>query len=189
MWRKLRILVLLLILLVVALNQYFDRVYSTDWNTPLRVTVYPIDGDGSAVTEQFIKTLAPDRFQALEGFFEREASFRGVTMDRPIQFKSAPQLRELPPALARDANVFSIMWWSLRMRYWAWQSPDVPGVAPDIKLFVVYHDPALSPTPGPLGGHAERFVRRGKRVCGPIDDRLERRDHRARAVTYLGRNG
>lgn len=145
MWRKLRILSLLLILLIVALNQYFDRVYSTDWNTPLRVTVYPIDGDGSPVTQQFIKALSPDRFQALEEFFEREASFRDVTMERPIQFKSAPQLHDHPPALARDANVFSIIWWSLRMRYWAWQVPDA-GVAPDIKLFVVYHDPRISPT-------------------------------------------
>ena len=146
MWRNLRILVLLLILLVVALNTYFDRVYSTDWNTPLRVTIYPINGDGSAVAEQFIGKLGPDRFQALEEFFEDEASFRKLPLQRPIQFKSAPQLRAVPPTLGRDANVLSVVWWSLRMRYWAWQSPDVPGVAPDIKLFVVYHDPALTPT-------------------------------------------
>nr|WP_298720122.1 hypothetical protein [uncultured Steroidobacter sp.] len=146
MWRNIRILILLLILLFVALNTYFDRVYSTDWNTPLRVTVYPINGDGSAVTEQFIGTLQPDRFQALEAFFEEEATFRGVNMERPIQFKSAPQLRDRPPTLNRDANMLGIVWWSLRMRYWAWQSPDVPGVAPDIKLFVIYHDPALTPT-------------------------------------------
>lgn len=146
MWRNIRILVLLLILLVVALNTYFDRVYSTDWNTPLRVAVYPINGDSSAVTEQFIGKLRPDRFQALEAFFEEEASFRELPLQRPIHFQSAPQLRELPPALNRDANVLSVIWWSLRMRYWAWRSPDVPGVAPDIKLFIVYHDPALTPT-------------------------------------------
>lgn len=146
MWRNLRILVLLLILLFVALNTYFDRVYSTDWNTPLRVTVYPINGDGSAVTEQFIRTLQQNRFQALEEFFQEEAAFRGLSLERPIQFQSAPQLRDQPPTLNRDANMFSIIGWSLRMRYWAWQSPDVPGVAPDIKLFVVYHDPALTPT-------------------------------------------
>ncbi|HWK48449.1 MAG TPA: hypothetical protein VNR40_01120 [Steroidobacter sp.] len=146
MWRNLRILVLLLILLFVALNTYFDRVYSTDWNTPLRITVYPINGDGSAVTEQFIRTLQQNRFQALEEFFQEEAAFRGLSLERPIQFQSAPQLRDQPPTLNRDANMFSIIGWSLRMRYWAWQSPDVPGVAPDIKLFVVYHDPALTPT-------------------------------------------
>ncbi|WP_129642242.1 hypothetical protein [Peristeroidobacter agariperforans] len=146
MWRNLRILVLLLILLVVALNTYFDRVYSTDWNIPLRVTIYPIDGDGSPATGQFIGSLKPDRFQALEDFFEEEASFWELPLQRPIRFKAAPQLHDVPPALDRDANVFSIMWWSLRMRYWAWQAPDGPGVAPDIKLFVVYHDPALTPT-------------------------------------------
>lgn len=146
MWRKLRILVLLLILLIVALNTYFDRVYSTDWNIPLRVTVYPINGDGSPVTEQFMSKLRPDRFQGLEAFFEEEASVRDLPLQRPIEFKSAPPLRDVPPALNRDANVLSVIWWSLRMRYWAWRSPDVPGVAPDIKLFVVYHDPALTPT-------------------------------------------
>ncbi|GFE81376.1 hypothetical protein GCM10011487_33760 [Steroidobacter agaridevorans] len=146
MWRNFRILVLLLILLVVALNTYFDRVYSTDWNSPLYVTLYPIDGDGSPVTQQFIGDLKPDRFQALENFFQEEASFWELPLQRPIQFKSAPQLHEVPPALDRDANVFSILWWSLRMRYWVWRSPDPPGFAPDIKLFVVYHDPALTPT-------------------------------------------
>ncbi|MFC4311086.1 hypothetical protein ACFPN2_18455 [Steroidobacter flavus] len=146
MWRNIRILILLLILLAIALNQYFDRVYSTDWNTPLRVTIYPIDGDGSPVTAQFISKLQHDRFQPLEAFFEREASFRGLPLEHPIQFKSAPQLRDIPPALDRNANVFGIIWWSLRMRYWAWRTPDGLGVAPDIKLFVVYHDPALTPT-------------------------------------------
>lgn len=146
MWRNIRIFILLLILLAVALNTYFDRVYSTDWNTPLRVTIYPIDGDGSPVTGQFISNLPPDRFEALEAFFQQEATFREVTMERPVQFKSAPQRHDLPPTLDRDANVVSIAWWSLRTRYWAWQSPEVPGVAPDIKLFVVYHDPALTPT-------------------------------------------
>lgn len=146
MWRNLRILILLLILLAVALNQYFDHVYSTDWKTPLRVTVYPINGDGSAVTRQFIGKLQADRFQQIEAFFRREASFRGLTLEQPIKFQSAPELHDLPPSFDPDANVLSLMGWSLRMRYWAWRTPDVPGVAPDIKLFVVYHDPALTPT-------------------------------------------
>ena len=146
MWRKLRILILLLVLLFVALNTYFDRVYSTDWNIPLRVTVYPINGDGSATVDEFIGQFKEDRFTRLEAFFQEEASHWGLAMEQPVRFKSAPPLNERPPALDRDANVLSILWWSLRMRYWAWQSPELPGAAPDIKLFVVYHDPALTPT-------------------------------------------
>lgn len=146
MWRKFRILILLLVLLFVALNTYFDRVYSTDWNIPLRVTVYPINGDGSASVDEFIGQLQPERFASLEAFFAEEASHWGVALEQPVQFKSAPRLDELPPALDRDANMLSILGWSLRMRYWAWQSPELPGAAPDIKLFVVYHDPAITPT-------------------------------------------
>ena len=32
------------------------------------------------------------------------------------------------------------------MRYWAWRVDDPPGAAPDIKLFVLYHDPSISPS-------------------------------------------
>lgn len=146
MWRNLRILVLLLILLFVALNTYFDRVYATDWNIPLRVTVYPINGDGSEQAERFISQLSSDRFKHLEEFLAAEANHWGIKLEQPVSFRSAPQLRELPPALDRDANVLSAIWWSLRMRYWAWQSPELPGAAPDIRLFLVYHDPELTPT-------------------------------------------
>lgn len=146
MWRRIRILVLLLILLIVALNTYFDRVYSTDWNIPLRVTIYPINGDGSSQSQQYIAALKPDRFSTMENFFESEAHHYGLAMERPIRFTSAPQLRDVPPTLDRGANILSIVWWSLRMRYWAWRTPDPPGPAPDVKLFVVYHDPAISPT-------------------------------------------
>ena len=145
MWRNLRVLILLVILLFVALNTYFDRVYSTDWNIPLRVTVYPVNGDGSEAVERFIGQLTAERFEPLEKFFTAEASHWGLSMEQPISFRSAPPLRALPPALDRDANVLGVMWWSLRMRYWAWQSPELPGAAPDIKLFLVYHDPATTP--------------------------------------------
>jgi hypothetical protein len=146
MWRRLRILVLLLILGFVALNTYFDRVYSTDWNIPLRVRIYPINGDSSPRVDQYIASLKSDRYQALEKFFEREARHYGLAMERPVRFTPAPPLRDRPPMLERGANVLSIMYWSLRMRYWAWRTPDLPGPDPDVKLFVVYHDPEKSPT-------------------------------------------
>jgi hypothetical protein len=146
MWRRLRILFLLLILLIVGLNTYFDRVYSTDWNIPLRVTIYPINGDGSAQVDQYIAGLKSDRFNALETFFENEARHYGLAMARPIRFTAAPPLRDRPPKLDRHSNVLSIMGWSLRMRFWAWRTPELPGPAPDVKLFVVYHDPSLTPT-------------------------------------------
>jgi hypothetical protein len=152
MWRRLRIAVLLVILLFVALNTYFDRVYSTDWNIPLRIAAFPINADGSEVTARYIGQQPADAFQQIETFFEQEAKHYGLQMERPIRLTLAPPLSETPPELEPGSGALSAALWSLRMRYWAWRVDAPPGPAPDIKLFVLYHDPAISPSlPHSLG--------------------------------------
>jgi hypothetical protein len=152
MWKRLRIAVLLLILLFVALNTYFDRVYSTDWNIPLRIAAFPINADGSTVTASFIGQQSADSLQRIETFFEQEAQHYGLQMQRPIRLTLAPPLSEAPPELDPGGGAFSAILWSLRIRYWAWRVDAPPGPAPDIKLFVLYHDPAISPAlPHSLG--------------------------------------
>jgi hypothetical protein len=145
MWRRLRIAILLVILLFVALNTYFDRVYSTDWNIPLRIAAFPINADGSEVTARYIAQLPAGAFQQIETFFEQEAKQYGLQMERPVRLTLAPPLSEAPPALGPRSSGLSVLLWSLRMRYWAWRVDAPPGPAPDIKLFVLYHDPAVSP--------------------------------------------
>jgi hypothetical protein len=145
MWRRLRIIILLVILLFVALNTYFDRVYSTDWDIPLRIAVYPIDADGRLATQQYIRQLPGDALQGIEMFFEEEAKEYGLQMERPIRMTLLPTLAKQPPPLDLRAGRLATLLWSLRMRYWAWRVAAPPGAAPDIKLFVLYHDPAISP--------------------------------------------
>lgn len=145
MFKKLRIAILLLVLLFVALNTYFDRVYSTDWDIPLRVAVFPVNADGSDVTERYIQALKEDDFIALEAFFTEAAEQYSVALETPVRFALAAPVRELPPRLDEGTNALGVMLWSLRMRYWAWRVPKNPaGVTPDIKLFLLYHDPQLS---------------------------------------------
>jgi hypothetical protein len=145
MWRRLRIVILLLVLIFVALNTYFDRVYSTDWNIPLRIAAYPINADGGLVTERYIRQLPSDALQGIEMFFEEEAKEHGLQMERPIRMTLLPALAKRPPPLDPRAGAFAALAWSLQMRYWAWRVDAPPGTAPDIKLFVLYHDPAISP--------------------------------------------
>lgn len=146
MFRKVRIAILLLILLFVALNTYFDRVYSTDWDIPLRVAVFPINADGTDEAERYVQSLKNDDFLALESFFTEEAEHYDIAVNPPIRFTLAAPIRELPPMLQEGTGMLGVMFWSLRMRYWAWSVPQNPaGAAPDIKLFLLYHDPALTP--------------------------------------------
>jgi len=97
MWKRLRIAVLLLILLFVALNTYFDRVYSTDWNIPLRIAAFPINADGSAVTANYISQQPADAFQHIETFFDVEGKQYGLQMERPIRLTLAPPLSAARP--------------------------------------------------------------------------------------------
>ncbi len=145
MFKRIRILVLLLILGFVALNTYFDRVYSTDWNNSLRVTLFPINGDGSATSERYITSLNGTQFVTLESFFAQQGMRYGLRLDEPVRFTLGPQIRELPPMLTPGTGVLGTMWWSLRTRYWAWRVADAEGPAPDVELFVLYYDPQTSP--------------------------------------------
>jgi hypothetical protein len=146
MAKRLRILVLLLILAFVALDAYFDRLYSTDWDIPLRVTVFPINGDGSATSEQYIDELESNAFAPIETFFAEEAQRFGLPLEEPVQFTLGAPTRELPPMLSPQAGIFGVMWWSLRARYWAWRVPEHVGPKPDVRLFVLYFDPQTSPS-------------------------------------------
>lgn len=147
MFKRLRILVLLLILGFVALNAYFDRVYSTDWDIPLRVMVFPINGDGSAASERHIESLAGTSFAPLETFFTEQAQQYGLTLEGPVRFARGAQIRELPPLLEPGTGMLGSMLWSLRTRYWAWRVPEHgDGPKPDVQLFVLYYDPATSPS-------------------------------------------
>jgi hypothetical protein len=143
MFRRIRIGLLLLILVVVGLNTWTDRLYTTQWNAPMTVALYPINADGSTATEQYIAHLSQKDFEPLEEFFQAEIVAAGIQLDRPLQFTLAPSLDSMPPTVARNASVLSIMLWSLQLRWWAWRvPPKAPGPTPRIRLFLPYYDPA-----------------------------------------------
>ncbi len=64
-FRNLRIFILLLILLVVALNSWLSRIRTTDWEEPLWVVVYPLNGDDRPDTQRYIESLTLDTFSAI----------------------------------------------------------------------------------------------------------------------------
>jgi hypothetical protein len=143
MFRRIRIAILLLILVVVALNTLTDGLYTTQWNAPMTVALFPINADGSPITEQYIRKLTEQDFASLETFFQTESAEFGIKLNRPLRFTLAPPLSSRPPAVSDKPNVLQIMTWSLRLRWWAWRvPPKPPGPTPRIRIFLEYHDPA-----------------------------------------------
>ena len=147
MFRQIRTLVLLLILFVVAMDAWLTRAYSTDWNESLHVGVYPINADGSELVERYIARLEEDDFDAIETFLKRETTRYGQGISEPVRVVLGPRIDEQPPALEAEPNVLDIMLWSLRMRRWAGSVADGrERYAPDVRIFVRYHDPETSLT-------------------------------------------
>ena len=142
--RSIRQLVLVTVALAIAGGSYLTRARTTSWEEPLWVTIYPIAGDDRDVTNTYIEKLTPKHFASIERFMESETERYGVDIARPIRIDVGERVTSLPPEPPFGGNPLQVIWWSLNMRLWA---SDVTsrqaGATPDIRMFVIYHDPGI----------------------------------------------
>src|SRR5690349_7923504 len=141
-WRNVRIAILLLILAVAAWSTLYDRLSTTDWDETLTIGIFPIDESGNAVARDYIARLSEDRIADVEEFLNQEAHEYGIGIARPVRVELYPPVVERPPERAADSNVFQNMWWSLKLRMYARRASRASGKPPpQIRIFVIYHDP------------------------------------------------
>lgn len=144
MWKSIRVGILLIVLAVVASNAWLARHRSATWRDSLYVGVFPVVADAGATTRDYVASLQPEAFLPLEAFFAREARRYGLALDRPFRVELYPAVATPPPAAPAEAGPLAIIWWSLQMRWYAMRFGSAPGrPAPHIRVFVLYHDPAL----------------------------------------------
>lgn len=142
MIKAVRISILLLILFFVSVSTWLTQARSTDWNNSLWVKVYPINADGSAEAARYIEGLDIEDFAGIESFLEREAARYRPGLRRPVRIELGELVAEQPPTLPDSPNVLSVMWWSLKMRWWSGTVTNGQDeIAPDVRIFVRYHRP------------------------------------------------
>jgi hypothetical protein len=149
----LRQLILLTFLLIVSVGSYMTRTNSTSWEEPLWVTIYPIAADGQQVTENYIQRLTKKHFGMIERFMMTETKRYSINIEQPVRVELGQRVSEIPPAPPQSRNPLRVAFWSLQLRWWARREDQKqPGPQPDIRLYVVYHDPAIQPAvPHSLG--------------------------------------
>ena len=138
--KKVRVLILLYVLLMISGTAWLTKARTTDWDRALTVAIYPINGDNSKVTQDYIETLNFEIFKEIEDFFDREAKNYQLVLKKPIDIDLAPEIMDKPPAPPFGQSVLSVMYWSLKLRYWSW-SRDNYKYPKDIMIFVLYFDP------------------------------------------------
>ena len=142
MFKALRVTLLLFILFMVAVGTWLAERRSTDWNNSLWVKIYPINGDGSEASADYIDALSVDTFAGIEDFLAREVRRYGHTLQRPVRVELGEPVREQPPEIANPGSMLDVMLWSLRMRWWMFGvSGDQDRIDPDVRIFVRYHSP------------------------------------------------
>tara|TARA_R110002111_G_scaffold47424_2_gene84774 strand:- start:780 stop:1565 length:786 start_codon:yes stop_codon:yes gene_type:complete len=140
-FKNLRILILLILLAFTAIYTQDQRLNTRYWYQPTTVAIFPINGDGSEVTANYIKHLTPAHFQDIDAFFTKNAKQYKLITPTPIMTTLGPSIASQPPSPPKDRNaMLSVMLWSLKLRYWAYMNtPDDISNNQRIRLYVLFH--------------------------------------------------
>lgn len=144
MWKKIRVSILLLILAYVALDQWREHAL-LDWQRPLQVMLYPINADQSPRVAQYLPQLQDADFKVIEDYFRQHGRAYGLSIDRPFLIHLGAHVHVVPPAPPTTGSLIDVIRWSLAFRWYAWQHTPKGEFRPDVRLFLLYHDPKLTP--------------------------------------------
>ncbi len=143
MFKTIRIILLLCVLAIVAWGTWRTQVNSVKWKYTLPVNIYPINADGRAATQTYIQSLTVDDFKPLEVFMQSEAKRYGRESLASVEVRLGRPIVSLPPLVPVRGGPLQVALWSLQMRWWAWRHGDTAGPAPQVKMYLLYFDPAL----------------------------------------------
>ncbi|NAR16990.1 hypothetical protein GPS63_01470 [Acinetobacter haemolyticus] len=141
MWKNIRVVCLLMVLLIVAVNAYRDQ--NQDWNQPIQVLLHPINADGLPTTQQYIQQLQQDDFAEIKDYLEKNSqSYRGQSSYFMLQI--GRQLSQKPPQMPAQPSLLNNILWSLKFRFYAWKQHQSVDGSPTLTLYLNFHDPKQS---------------------------------------------
>jgi len=152
-FKNLRITVLLILLALAAIYAQDQRLNTTSWYKPITVTIFPINGDGQQKTDDYIASLSSLDFYDIDEFFIKNAEKFDLIAQQPIITTLGKIVTELPPEPPQNRqSVISTIFWSLGLRYWAFNNtPDSLSNSSRIRLYVIYHQENGMPLAHSLG--------------------------------------
>ena len=144
MFKVFRVSILLFVLVFVALGAWRAKTHSVEWKYTLPVNIYLINGDGSAVAAGYIRSLVAEDFRPVASFMTDEAARYGRSNKASIEIRMGGVIENTPPQPPRNGGKLDVIFWSLNMRWWAYRNTDMIGPDPQIRMFLLYFDPAQS---------------------------------------------
>lgn len=131
------------VVVLTALTQLWQEYQTLQWRKPLNVALYPINADDAPQVDIYIANLRTKDFDVISQFFEREALKYHLPLQYPVHLYLGPTIQDVPSAPpAVNGHLLDIILWSLKFRWFSWRHHPPVGVPIDIKLYLLYHDPA-----------------------------------------------
>lgn len=138
-FRRLRILILLSLLGTITAVTSWERWSVAQWQQPLQVVIYPVNGDDTEAVAAYIAGLSAARFREIPEFIRQQGErYRLKSLPLP-QLTLGNVVAGAPPPQPVNGSMLDTLWWSLRLRYYVFHNTPFWHSLGRIKLFVVYH--------------------------------------------------
>jgi len=142
MFKILRILVLLLILISVWGTYRIQQTVAEDWSGVVTIKVIPVIADDKPSTQRFVSKLKAKDFDEVSRYLISNAKPYKLDLTNVIELQLEPAIESIPPEVPESgSNFLSVALWSLRLRYWAWQNETPDHEAYFIRLYMLYQSP------------------------------------------------
>lgn len=140
-FKRVRIFILLTLLIAVAGGTYYQQNLTANWLRPLQITIYPINGDGSSETRDFIRAIKPNDYSSIGRFFREEAEAFKLLYSPVLNITVGQEISSVPPAPPPySEGRLAIARWSLALRKWVYDQTGSFGLdSRHIRVFVIYH--------------------------------------------------
>lgn len=142
--KRIRLILLVTILVLVAHHQWNDRIRYARWDAPLFVAIYPVEGDASSAATAAVKALDGAALAPINDYLVRQAAFYGVELPRPFYIQVGLPPAQVPPPPPVGGHFLQRIAWVAQVRWWRWRFDD-QGLDPDIIVLARYFDPAANP--------------------------------------------
>jgi len=140
-FKTIRITILLLILAYIGFDTFLSDQRATDWKRSLRVVIYPINADGSEASADYIAQLEESNYEVINDTLVELGKNFNKDFSIPVSIKLAPEIKSIPPKLPDNRSMLNVMWWSIKLRYWAWNEDNYQGIKPQIRSYALFYDP------------------------------------------------
>lgn len=142
LFKSIRVLILLTVLLGLAFYAQQQKLKSRNWTEPLQLVIYPINAEnGNPAVDDYIRELDDSVFAPIDRFFAEQSQDYNLITRQPTVTRLGPAVTaQPPPAPLPNAGYAAIIWWGLKFRYWVYQNtPDSDSNIRRIRVFVQYH--------------------------------------------------